>query len=198
MRHYITILFLIFSTTSNAQTWDKENFVNQVYLKLVDTSYPYYLLSEQAYKLNRSDLIFKNNIPDSVKSEIEQNYLLDTTKYNWNYDKLSKAKKVNQDSIGIISGSTLRIFSLNSWSKRKRKKEEAKQLEFRSKQREKMKPYDKRVYFFSNPVFDKNKRFAIIKMSYGCGFTCGYGCTYLFELIDNKWTLILTGTCIAA
>ena len=198
MRKYTTILLLIFSTPIFCQSIDKETFINQVYQKLVDTSFPYYLLAEHAYKLNSNNLIFIRKIPDSIKIEMEQNYLRDTLSHFWKYEQLEKAKRVEKDSIGIITGSTLRIYSLNSWSKRRKKREEKKQLDAQYENRERMPIYDKRVYFFSNPVFDNKQQFAIIHMSYGCGLTCGYGCTYLFELIEAKWTLILTGTCIAS
>jgi len=198
MRHYTTILFLFFSTAAFTQSVDKEIFINQVYQKLVDSSYPYYLLSEKAYKINYSELSFGIKLPDSIIRQMEQNYLLDTTEQVWNYLHLDKAKKIEADSIGVITGSTLRIYSMNSWSKRRKKREEIKQLDASSKIREKMPIYDKKVYFFSNPVFDNTKTFAIIQMGYSCGFNCSYHCTYRFELIDNKWTLVSTGTCVAS
>ena len=198
MRHYTTILFLFFSTAAFTQRVDKEIFINQVYKKLVDSSYPYYLLSEKAYKINYIELSFGIKLPDSINRQMEQNYFLDTTEQVWNYLHLDKAKKIDNDSISTITGSTLRIYSMNSWSKRRKKREEKKQLDARSKIREKMPIYDKKVYFFSNPVFDNNKTFAIIQMGYSCGFNCSYHCTYRFELIDNKWTLVSRGTCIAS
>ena len=182
--------------SSVAQTLKKEDFVNQIYKVSVDTSFPYYQLSNEAYRLNRNALdLSRHLIPDSILKEIIYNYSLDTLQQFWDIEELVKAKGVDKDSIGIITGSTTRIYSLNSWSKKRKLKEERKQIQQQNEQREKMTLYDKRVYFFSRPVFDKAKRYAIITMSYGCGLTCGYGCSYIFKIVDNKWKMVSTAQC---
>jgi hypothetical protein len=196
MRHYIILWFLLVLTSSHAQTLDKESFVNQIYKTLVDTSFPYYQLSNDAFKLTKNDIDLSTHLfPDLNLNEIIKNYSVDTLQQFWDTKRLTKAKEVDKDSIGILTGTTLRIYSLNSWSKRRKRKEEQKQIRQQNEQREKMPLYDKRVYFFSRPVFDNKKEYAIISMSYGCGLTCGHGCTYIFRRINEQWTLVFTPSC---
>jgi hypothetical protein len=202
MRYFIIILSVCFSTRSISQNSYKENFLNAIYKVAVDTTFPYYILSEEADPFNkyREDDIIKNLhhiLPDSVIRQLFTNSSIDTLFETWDCNKLSKVQCVPEDSIEQIVGPSLLKFTApsvyeNPTSKSHKAK---KQLRHEAEQWEKTPLYKKSVYHFSRPVFDNKKEYAMISMSYECGMLCGFGCKYFFKLIDAKWTLITTMQC---
>jgi hypothetical protein len=47
-----------------------------------------------------------------------------------------------------------------------------------------------RYYKFSRPLFDKEKKYALITMGYNCGILCAYRCTYVYKYQDRQWLLL--------
>ena len=199
MRYALTLALVTFFLQSSAQTVDNESFVNEIYTSFVDSTFPHYKLSGEAFKIsgNALDALW-HRVPDSSAKEMLKNYYADTIDKTWDQKKLVIAELVNKDSIGIITGAAITTYSLNSWSKKRKERERQKQLTQLYLKREKMPEYNKRVYFFSRPVFDNKKEYAVIHLGYSCGFTCGTGCDYIFKLTNGKWKLIGMGQCISA
>ena len=189
MRQFIIILFLFISGNLIAQHGDKESFVNEVYKLVIKSNIPYFKLSKEAHPIH-NDIFnefsgLKGVLPDTITSQILNNNSFDTIKQFWDCQKLTQADCVEEDSIGIITGTDIRTNSLQS----------QKQLHRYYRHRSKMPWYDKTVYFFSKPIYDDRKEYAVISMSYTCGRLCGYGCMYVFKKNNNDWTLIAKLNC---
>jgi hypothetical protein len=52
------------------------------------------------------------------------------------------------------------------------------------------------VLFMSNPVFNNDSSYAMIRMGRICGRSCGDSCVYFFKKVNGKWKKIIKTGCV--
>ncbi len=189
IKKLIYILPLIYALNSYSQIITKENFVNEMYHTIVDSSFRYYYLHANApaiyWHYEKNELMAKLAVYDSAKnpakSELLESLALydstikqisgsileelydkanaDTITEHWDYTQLNKARKISLD---IKNKMKLRDKHL-------------------------LLEEEKNIFFFSKPIFNKSKEYAIISMERYCGNICAYRCIYLLRKITGKW-----------
>jgi hypothetical protein len=172
----------------------KEQFIAEVYHVIIDTSKAeFYLDNDCASIYLDSEVIsnikrdFNRIIPEKALVKILHNAAADTIAQEWIKNFSFKVKY--PDSISEEVNRLLVIKNKEAWNEqviidRTKKKVLADDIY----------EWEPR-YYFSRPIFDESRRYAIIRMSEHCGDLCGGGCIYLFHKEKGKWTKIAQTRC---
>ena len=155
-----------------------EEFINSIYLSLIDSSFSQYYLADECYclDLNKTDSIQLNKFIDNIAfQELIHKTVQDTLPIKWNCSKINKSKCVNRDTANSIILKTI--------------------LYKQDRKIDKIPQQEQLVYFFTRPIFTDNDVFSIIAMGYNCGLYCGYRCTFLFKKINGEWIKLAESSC---
>jgi hypothetical protein len=146
-------------------------------------------------KYEKIEREFGKYISKSILQQIINKAHIDTLSENWNCAELSKSKCVDKDTVGLITNTTITFRVDSKWNARTKEKEKERQIQEQKKAWAKKPQQEKRVYYFSKPIFDNNNEYAIVSVGYVCGNLCGHGCTLLFKKINGKWTKLAETSC---
>lgn len=186
-------------------------FMNSIYKQVIDTSYKYYYVLDEA-KNPKLDINGLNNFERSVPKEFKDapfsDFLtaikMDTLPFKWSIYPLPKAKYVDRNDLPKNVGPT-RIFKyvpidtkqtvIDSLEEkgiiiiRTKPNTSSKQAEKLIKQWKasysKRRKEEKNFYVFSKPIFIADKQYALIKVD-----EVGRGCTYIFKKYKERWLII--------
>lgn len=172
----------------------KEDFVNQIF-PTVYAEHKFYYLFDRAVNINFNDTDELHSLRNGLKEKIQSNTIAElyknakriNTDTIWNFSKLSVAKPFNNDSIKITSLFNYIVIVKKEWSESRIARQERKQLK---RQKSEIKRVGGALFYFSYPVFDDFRQYALISLSNHCGSLCGSGCLYLFKKIAGKWEKI--------
>ena len=208
MKRLALIFILLWCKPAFATDSVMVSLMNSIYKQVIDTSYKYYYVLDDAknpefdldnFKRNVSkDLI---NIPfDDFVTAISK----DTLPFKWSSYPLPKARYVNRAHLPKNTGLT-RIFKyvpintsqsvIDSLGKRgiipirTQPNTSAKQAERLIKKwiagYHKRPDEEKNFYVISKPVFTATKQYALIKID-----EVGQGCTYIFNNQNGQWVIV--------
>lgn len=188
MRTFLTILsFVGFLLAKGQET--KEEFLNKITPSVIDTSIDNYFLFSQTETLDynrKLDPDIKRELlkvlSEATATDILNNLHSDTVPMLWNQNLLLNASLVNAGKADTLSGNI--VFNYTGLNKRQQKKLNKDLNAKRS-----------RVYYFSRPIFDRTKQFALIQMRYACGTACGNGCLYIFKSDHGRWIKLYQMNC---
>lgn len=187
MKKLICILSLLCTMNCFGQAETKEDFVNEVYRDIIDSSKMAYYLIENAKnvisdknEVNQLRDELSAHIPASATDEIMRKMRKNKKKEKWNFHQLVNARPYNKDSSRILNIFNGIVFLDPDTAKERIEEENS--LEER-------KLYGG-LFSFSVPVFNNNLEYAVMLVSYHCGMLCGFGCIYLYKRENNKWKLL--------
>ncbi len=197
------ISMLVLRGEINAQNkTTKEDFINSIKIPLVDSSYPFYYMSNisksikiEPYDFKHDKFAIERNIIDSVLDELRYNSINDTLNDFWICNIIRHSKCLDKDSARKVVNFQYYVTLKRKWNEKKKNRKIGRQVRKQKLAYDKQPEYTKRVYYFSKPVFTDDGTFAVIKISYNCGSLCGYGCTYLFQKVNEDWKLIAQTNC---
>lgn len=173
--------------------------INSIYLTQVDSSFSYYNLHYKGQRL-QLHLDELNEIRSKLKGDsfslffeyavIES--VADSVDLDWRSYHLVKAK---QFSHGYEIFAPPELIVINTkLTKAKQRREFQRQDSIINNW-----PKENYSYFcFSKPLFSKDKKLAIIRLSNHKGYTfpMGKSCLYLFKLVNDEWVKIDEWSCI--
>ncbi|HEX8548506.1 MAG TPA: hypothetical protein VF691_16205 [Cytophagaceae bacterium] len=198
---YLCTFLLTFSCI--AQTKEtKEDFINAIHKTFVDSSFNNYLLFEEssAIPLDRNGIArlhkeLSQYIPDSTLQHLIDKAFSDTLAQKWDCTLINSARCISSDSTHHLLSGVFGVKINPKWSKRRNRRESAKQLKIQREEFYGRTAQERQVYYFSRPIFDNTNEYAIISMSYVCGNLCAYGCTFLFQKIKGEWRKVAKARC---
>ncbi|MFD1257197.1 hypothetical protein ACFQ3S_10345 [Mucilaginibacter terrae] len=186
--------------------------MNNIYKQVIDTSYKYYYVLDEA-KILKLDLDaldnFKRSIPNEFKNIPFNNFLTvinrDTLPFKWSSYPLPKARYVDRYHLPK-NVSLTRVFKyvpastdqyiIDSLEKRgiipirtqpnTRSKKAEKLIKKWIAAYNKRPKEEKNFYVISKPVFTSNKQYGLIKVD-----EAGQGCTYIFKNQNGQWIIII-------
>ncbi|MDO6429193.1 hypothetical protein Q4E93_01250 [Flavitalea sp. BT771] len=190
MRIIIICLFLFVAMAHRAGAQPQpspEDFVNQVFHMIVDSSFSKYYLVERAdsCRFEKYDYdewtkyYLKEPVSLAVMNELAQKVYLSHIKYDWRQDQLKKAVCITArkgDSLFTISNPAL---TARSTGKRKI-----------LRQWQELPAEERTLFSFSLPHFTDDGQYAVIDLNFICGIACGTGFTFLFRHASGGWKLI--------
>ena len=187
MRISCLFLFVIMAARAGAQAQpSREDFVNEVFHLVVDSSFSKYYLVQRAdtcrfvkYDYDEwTKYYLKEPVSLAVMNELAQKVYLSHIKYDWRQDQLQKAVCITArrgDSLFTINNPALKGYQkgrkvLRAWQEL---------------------PAEERTLFsFSLPSFTDDGQYAVIDLNFICGIACGTGFTCLFRRTSGGWKLI--------
>ena len=201
MRHLTFIILIGLTLSCSGQT--KESFLNQVFKSYVDTQFTKYYLHSDCQKIiinefNKTTIVndLCKHVDKNIVNELVDKSSSDTLKLNWECKKLKLAecRKTSSDILWI--GDVITIDRSKSEAQQKKDIEEQEKQNRKEKEKYDNKPLQEReIYYFSRPIFDNTRQYAIICMGVTCGSLCGHRCIYLFKNVNGKWTKIAETDC---
>lgn len=194
----LLLLALMCCFNCSGQTETKEDFLNKIFSTVY--SKPKYCLFYRTVSVKSIDTFELHTMKEELKEKLQPNLLselytnakIGSVDTLWDFSKLFNAKTFNNDSANLFSLFESVTIVKNGWSESKILRQEKKQSKRRDK---KIAEIGGGLYYFSCPVFDNLRQYAIISMSYYCGNTCGSHCFYLFQKINGKWEKITSTNC---
>jgi hypothetical protein len=190
----LLMLILICQLNCFGQIETKEDFINQIF-PTVYAAHKFYYLFDKAMSISFKDTnelyllrnVLNEKIDSNTINELYKNAKRDNTDTFWNFSKLSIARPFNNDSIKITTLFKHIVIVKREWNESRIARQERKQLK---RQESKIKKAGGSLFYFSSPVFDDLRQYALISLSHYCGSLCGGGCLYLFKKINGKWEKI--------
>lgn len=188
MRVFLTILFFALYFLAKGQL-SKEEFLNKIRPLIIDTAINHYYLFKQTETLYYNRQLgtdIKQELlklfPEDAANDIITSISSDTVETWWDENLLLDATLVNAKQADTLIGSI--VFNYTGLNKKQQKKLRKDLISKRE-----------RVYYFSRPIFDRSREFALVQMRYACGTACGNGCLYLFKLYNGRWIKINEMSC---
>jgi hypothetical protein len=193
----ILFIFLsIFDLRSFSQEETSVDFINQVYLTIVDSSFTNYYLSDSFTIISNLEDELLESRPDKrhiMDYKTLQEFILKSHQQipgKWDCGKIKKSICVNDDTIPVITGTRAQYVLNDEWSEEKKEFERERQLEEQRKIWRSKPEQEKYVYFFSKPIFSEHHNIAIVSLARYCGMRCALSCIYTFKKVKGKWIRI--------
>jgi hypothetical protein len=200
MKKLFCILFLVCAFNCFGQGETKEDFVNEVYRILVDSSCKYFYLCDTAYCLGESTLSdrpftfqrsknrLKEFIPDSIISQFILNISHDTISETWDCSKMKFVRCFHKD-VGVRKFDTLYRSLKKQVFEQERERIHDKIVQLPSE--------EKSLFWVSNPVYDNAKLYCYIVVAKdvtelrqdNTAMEKGKICSYLFKKLQGLWII---------
>ncbi|WP_345954504.1 hypothetical protein [Mucilaginibacter sp. PAMB04168] len=206
----VTVL-LVAANMCYASDTTTANFITQTYKQIINTSYRYYYIQNEAKSLIKNKAHFADidfeltNAPQEVPiQDLKLNLQKDTAAFKWNDYPLPYARYVDEKSLPFypfqniilkyvpIATKASTIDSL--WKKHivavpvssGANEKQLKRAELKVMAAIRKKPEEEKNYYIIwKPVFSSDKRFALLAVDEN-----GQGHTYIFKRDGNRWLII--------
>ena len=192
MRFYLTSFFIVFGFILSAQTYSKIisdsaiiEFINKDILR--DSIKAVKAIQRSIYTLNRDDFYYKDSIDFRIKNNTNGHFI-------FKYYKIRFQNVITNNIDTFFSRDDIDFFNtqLKGFRKRFYWKKSFINSFFIDEPELNANNYAKQtMYSYSIPLFSLDKKRAIIIKSFFCGFLCGGGGYYIYEMReDSQWELI--------
>ena len=196
MNKVLISLLLLCSQAGFAQPAkiSKEEFINQIFNEIADSSFSRYYLLNKAYPCNFKKYDYdewvkyglRDDIGIDILNELAKKSYYDTARNLWDQQKLNKAICIEDKQANLILDPVKNIEQDKNLSEKKKNKAIQKELKaWRNKPKQ-----EKFVFCFSKPEFTDDFQYAVINVVCRCDDkACGMGATYLFKRKDDNWEI---------
>ncbi len=116
-----------------------------------------------------------------ISQLIQNSQFTDTTE--WMEEELPNFLLVNFRTENVSTRYAINKFSLTDKKQTRLCRKQIRRFNF-------IQDYDRDIFYFSRPVFDNSKSFAIIKWDNGHSGLSGGGGIILYQFVDSKWATI--------
>ena len=187
MRIICLFLFVTMAARAGAQVQpSREDFVNEVFHLVVDSTFSKYYLVERAdtcrfvkYDYDEWTKYYLNEpVSLAVMNELAQKVYLSHLVYDWRQEQLQKAVCIT----GKKGDSLFTMYNPALKGDQKGRKI--------LRQWQELPAEERTLFSFSLPHFTDDGQYAVIDLNFICGVACGTGFTCLFRHTSGGWKLI--------
>ncbi len=192
---FFTLLIFYYQPAfPQARELSKEEFVNEIFSQVTDSSFSKYYLLNQAEpcsfkKFDYEQLLqysLKKMVSIDVLNELAKNASAVFNESSWSQEKMDKAVCIDAKMTESVLDPTGDLKHNSSLTKREKRKA----IKLAEKEWQKKPLEEKLVFCFSKPVFTDDYQYAVIDMISMNGPISSAGSTYFFKRAGSKWELI--------
>jgi hypothetical protein len=171
----------------------KEEFINAIFHTVVDSSFPKYYLSGQAYPCSFVKYDYDEwmqyalleTVPIELLNGLAKNSYYDRKPACWEQEKLTGARCISEEKADTLLNPAM------GFTKGPLSRQNKKALNRRWELWFRLAPEERTVFHFSRPEFTNDGLYAILDMDERCDARqCGIGATCLFRNTGAGWKLV--------